>query len=291
MAEKESSPSAKAAQQPAEDEELNELLADALNDFGKPPPEKSSENQKSKELDAENKPPNLDFSTEEFNNFEKDMLKALAANFQEDMQEVLSQTASGLDQSAADEFNANLRKMAEATAKAWSDQGMDSDFAATISETLKNLSEGAENLQNVFPDENLLKMLGPMGMPGEGTDEMLPFIQNMMQSLLSKEILYPALKDLLDKYDTWLNENESKLEESEVSRYRKQQILITQVCSVLESESESDSSEVKKQRFDSLINLMHQVQDCGQPPKDLMDSIKTFEEFPNPSDPSQCTVM
>jgi cell division ATPase FtsA len=50
-----------------------------------------------------------------------------------------------------DELGANLQKIAEATAKAITDEGSDdgggSEFAAAISQTLKNLSEGAENLQ------------------------------------------------------------------------------------------------------------------------------------------------
>jgi peroxin-19 len=34
---------------------------------------------------------------------------------------------------------------------------------------------------------------------GEGSEDFLPFMQQMMQALLSKDILYPALKDIVDK--------------------------------------------------------------------------------------------
>jgi len=34
---------------------------------------------------------------------------------------------------------------------------------------------------------------------GSGSGDLFPFIQQMMQSLLSKDILYPALKDIADK--------------------------------------------------------------------------------------------
>jgi hypothetical protein len=34
---------------------------------------------------------------------------------------------------------------------------------------------------------------------GSGSGDLLPFMQQMMQSLLSKDILYPALKDIVDK--------------------------------------------------------------------------------------------
>jgi peroxin-19 len=34
---------------------------------------------------------------------------------------------------------------------------------------------------------------------GSGSEDLLPFMQQMMQSLLSKDILYPALKEIADK--------------------------------------------------------------------------------------------
>ena len=56
------------------------------------------------------------------------------------------------------------------------------------------------SLQTQFSDEDIASMLGNIGM-GEGSTggDFLPFMQQMMQSLLSKEILYPALKDIVDK--------------------------------------------------------------------------------------------
>jgi len=43
-------------------------------------------------------------------------------------------------------------------------------------------------------------MFSGLGM-GEGLEsgDLFPFMQQMMQSLLSKDILYPALKDIVDK--------------------------------------------------------------------------------------------
>lgn len=44
-------------------------------------------------------------------------------------------------------------------------------------------------------------------------------MQGMMQSLLSKEVLYPSLKDILEKFPEWLRENESKLSPADKERY------------------------------------------------------------------------
>lgn len=54
--------------------------------------------------------------------------------------------------------------------------------------------------QSVFSEENIANMFSGLGV-GEGPEggDFLPFMQQMMQSLLSKDILYPALKDIVDK--------------------------------------------------------------------------------------------
>lgn len=49
-------------------------------------------------------------------------------------------------------------------------------------------------------DDELVKMLSGMGM-GEGMSEegIMPMMQQMMKQLLSKDILYPSLKDISSK--------------------------------------------------------------------------------------------
>jgi hypothetical protein len=53
------------------------------------------------------------------------------------------------DTATPDHLGANFQKIAEAAAKAITDEpgASDGEFASAISQTLKNLSEGAENLQ------------------------------------------------------------------------------------------------------------------------------------------------
>lgn len=47
----------------------------------------------------------------------------------------------------------------------------------------------------------------------------LPFMEGMMQSLLSAEILLPSIKELLDKYPKYLEENDAKLSAEDKERY------------------------------------------------------------------------
>jgi peroxin-19 len=63
----------------------------------------------------------------------------------------------------------------------------------------------------------------------------------------------------LFQYPAWLEENRSNLESSEFERFSKQKELMDQVCVELEKESESDSQEEKKRRFDTILDLMQKV--------------------------------
>ena len=58
--------------------------------------------------------------------------------------------------------------------------------------------------QNDIPENELLKLLSDVNMvdiEGDVTEEsdLMPMMQGMMKSLLSKDILYPSLKDISTK--------------------------------------------------------------------------------------------
>lgn len=84
-------------------------------------------------------------------------------------------------------------------------------------------------------------------------------MQGMMQSLLSAEVLLPSLKELLDKYPAWFEENKDKISAEDKDRYSKQQDLFKVICTELEKESPNDSSEVKNERFKIVLKNMQKV--------------------------------
>jgi peroxin-19 len=63
----------------------------------------------------------------------------------------------------------------------------------------------------------------------------------------------------LFQYPAWLEENQTKLEPSEFERFSKQKTVMDQVCAELLKESDSDSQEVKKRRFDMVVGLLQKV--------------------------------
>lgn len=81
----------------------------------------------------------------------------------------------------------------------------------------------------------------------------------MMQSLLSAEVLLPSLKEMLEKYPSWLDENKDNISDSDKERYAKQQELFKVICAELEKETPNDSTEVKNERFKIVLKNMQKV--------------------------------
>ncbi|KAF9800007.1 hypothetical protein SFRURICE_016693 [Spodoptera frugiperda] len=155
-------------------------------------------------------------------------------------------------------------------------QGNIDEVSAAISQTLKNLNTNSETLNTPFNDQDLASMFNNITL-GEGQQEgnmFVPFMQGMMQSLLSKEVLYPSLKDLVDKFE-------------------KQQKLMEQVCAELEPEQESDPDDIKRKRFEVVLDLMQKMQDLGQPPTELVGDMGPPQGFASPAvpDAAQCSIM
>lgn len=95
-----------------------------------------------------------------------------------------------------------------------------------------------------------------------GTDDanpFMPFVQGMMHSLLSAEVLLPSLRELLEKYPVWLAENEATVDAADRERYTKQQELFRVICADLEQERADDSADVKSERFKKVLANMQKV--------------------------------
>ena len=55
-----------------------------------------------------------------------------------------------------------------------------------------------------------------------GDESLLPMMETMMQSLLSKDLLYPAIRDLADKFPGWLAEKGGDLPPEQLAKFRRQ---------------------------------------------------------------------
>jgi peroxin-19 len=200
-----------------------------------------------------------------------------------------------------EQINLGFQRIAEAAAMAVDPNSgaqqapqVDPAFTQSISDVLKGLSEGQENLQQPFSQDDIAGMFGNINLNESGENNaFLPFMQGMMQSLLSAEVLLPSLKEIVSKYPAWLTENGSKISVEEKERYENQLRLMQEVCGELEKENANDSSDVKKDRFNIVLDRMQKMQELGQPPADLVGEgaenvIPNLEGMPNGE---QCSLM
>lgn len=273
-----------------EDKELAELLDSALQDFTKGAEKPANQTEKPKQ-DESSKESEQSTEVAVDSEWTDEFIRQAAEQFESNISNILRD--AGGPGISPEQVQQSFQRMAEAAAQAATNTGevgTDSDFASSISQALRGLSEGTENLQNPFSDQDLMSMFGQ-----QDTDQnaFVPFMQGMMQSLLSKEVLYPSLKEILNKYPAWMEANGGSLPVEERRKYEQQQELMKQVCDQLEKESESDTPEQKKAQFDKVLALMQKLQDHGQPPAELVGDLGPgvpFDAQGNP-DLNQCTMM
>merc|ERR1711872_510718 len=108
------------------------------------------------------------------------------------------------------DFMVHLNQLAHSAQQAASKENPDAmnAFEENLAKTMNEMAQNAKDLEN--PDafgDDFLKAMSSMGLDsGDGLD-MMPLMQGMMKNLLAKEILYPSLKELYDKYPAWLEEH------------------------------------------------------------------------------------
>ena len=151
---------------------------------------------------------------------------------------------------------------------------------AKLTETLSQMQVNSQASSNTSIEDNPFQNISCKGLPGaDSFDNLLPMMEGMMQSLLSKELLYTPMKDIAEKFPDWLADNRNKVSEEDFIKYNKQFELTKTICFLYEEEKDSDTSEKKKKRFDKVMALMQEMQNLGHPPKELVG------ESPSSTDP------
>uniref|UniRef100_A0A182QQC4 Peroxin-19 n=1 Tax=Anopheles farauti TaxID=69004 RepID=A0A182QQC4_9DIPT len=291
MAESKKTNSSQTAEDSSRDKELDDLLDSALEDFSKTKANDANKNQTSKseaaggeKSDQQHEDPpteqlwNQEFIDQQATMFEQQMAALFGGGEKVDSEQImlgfqrLAEAAGMAVRSEGGVGGAAASAAAdEATAAG---NTLDPSISQSITDALKAMSEGRENLQTPFSPEDMANMFGNIDLNASGENNaFLPFMQNMMQSLLSADVLLPSLRDLVGKYPTWLAEHGPSLPKEEKDRYEQQLSLMKQVCTELEKEKPDDSADVKRERFQTVLEMMQSMQDLGQPPADLVGNL------------------
>ncbi|KYO41066.1 peroxisomal biogenesis factor 19 isoform X1 [Alligator mississippiensis] len=253
------------------DRELDDLLDSALDDFDKtkpapPPPATAGAGDAS----SAEKSPNdaakdsLFASQEKFfqDLFDSELASQATAEFEKAMKELAEEEPHLVEQ---------FQKLSEAAGRVGSDAASQQEFTSCLKETLSGLAKNANDLQNPsVSEEELAKAMESLGMEeGEGEGNILPIMQSIMQNLLSKDVLYPSLKEITEKYPEWLHSHRDSLPEEQYEKYQEQHSIMGKICQQFEAEQPTDSDVEQKARFEMVLDLMQQLQDLGHPPKEL----------------------
>ncbi|XP_056599929.1 peroxisomal biogenesis factor 19 [Triplophysa dalaica] len=246
----------------APDRELDELLDNALDDFDKtnvPPAAPEAQAAPDTGAKTEEKPPLLEDSKFFESLFDGEMANQAKEEWDKAMSELAQEEPELLE---------HFQKLSEAAGKVGSDVASQQEFTSCLKGTLSGLAKNADNLQTAgLAGEDLVKTLENLGLNenGEGAEDgnILPIMQSIMQNLLSKDVLYPSLKEITEKYPEWLESNRQSIPPDEFMRYEQQYKIMGEICTQFEKDGEGEST------FENILELMQKLQDLGQPPKEL----------------------
>lgn len=133
-------------------------------------------------------------------------------------------------------------------------------LAEQTQQTVHNMDLGEEEDSLNGVADKLVQQLEALG----GTEDVQSLMDNMMRQLLSKEVLHEPMQEIGDRYPLWLEANRSSLSQEDFDRYTQQHKYIRDLCRVYESTPND---------FEQIVDLMQQMQKCGQPPADIIKEL------------------
>nr|CAB3264788.1 peroxisomal biogenesis factor 19-like [Phallusia mammillata] len=255
------------------DPDLNSLLDDALSDFDKLAPEKQEKDTTKTDVPASStasasnscpmQPPTDVFK--EF--FDDETTQQLQAEWHQAIRELSEESPELMEEmkkmSAAPQ-NSELKNENKSTAAS----SKKPDFEETMKAALESLSLDADKEEE---DDELLNGLLNFG-GSSAQNNPMGMMENLMKTMLSKEMLYPPMKEMCNRYPDWLEKNSSKISATDKNRYTQQLRCLNSVCKEFEDEKPTDSESVQKERFTRVMDIIHEMQGYGQPPEELIES-------------------
>jgi len=170
---------------------------------------------------------------------------------------------------------------------------LEDNFQESIRKAMEKLKESDSNLQaesasaTSDPFESLLAQLGE---GGENEEELEGIIEGMMKQLMSKSILYEPLKELSDKFPSYLTENASTIKPEDKERYLSQQKLVDEIVAIYDDPKYAEDNVEQNTRITTLMNDMQQL---GSPPPEIMGPLPPgFDIGPDgmPKLPDGCVI-
>jgi len=274
------------------DDELDSILDDALKDFSKPDIMDDPLHGQAK---AASLKPSTSHPEGAYALNEEDFANMFSEEGLAKMTEELSKAFSDFATMNPDHLGGATST--DGQSDAGKEQSLEDNLERAWKSMTQNLKDAKEVEPNDYLDQEFMNAMKGLGIndADASPENLMSMMQGMMTNLLSKDILYPSLKEIQMRYPTWLADNKSKLSDDEYTRFTMQQELVSRVCLEFESEKEDDSDAVKKARTEKIMDFMQNMQQYGQPPVDILGQMEgdgsLGSEHLNLDPSKQCVCM
>lgn len=121
--------------------------------------------------------------------------------------------------------------------------------------------ESNKDNSNIKDSTNLEDVFGGIGGDGDLSENLM---DAMMEQLLSKELMYEPIKQVTNKFPSWLESNKDKLSNEEWNQRNKQYECFQKLVEAYEQENSTT---------EKLLEFMQRVQEYGQPPPEIINEI------------------
>ncbi|CAP27118.1 Protein CBR-PRX-19 [Caenorhabditis briggsae] len=227
--------------------------------------------------------------------------KVAPRNTDDELDELMASADQEAAQKAAKDFQKMLEQMVtlqeeamkKAETEAQTGEGQP-DFdpndpeALAMMDALKQLMECSSNVANASNPEEFMAGLDMLRSPNS---PMEPFMSMIMQTLASKEVMYPPLKEIFDNYPKYMEEHGAELDAETKERYEKQFEVLGKICTEFENQPENvevrlpeaatepapaeepNPSSAQVEHFEKLGKLLVELQQYGYPPKELVGAL------------------
>ncbi|KAJ1953292.1 Peroxisome chaperone and import receptor, partial [Dispira parvispora] len=148
-------------------------------------------------------------------------------------------------------------------------------FQDKIKSTLNKLDSSSQQAESHISSQEDSDMLKGMMDQMEGLLEGQNFEQMMegiLEQIMTKDVLYEPMKELADKYPAWLEANRDTLSAEDLDNFTRQAQYVRQIVEFYDASDYDEKSETAEGQK-TIVNLMKEMQDCGQPPKDILKEI------------------
>jgi len=209
-------------------------------------------------------------------------LEGIDAEMAKQLTQGMLQLLQGMDPNDATEFENNIEKIAgdleknlnitEKESKPANTKGKKTTtFQDTISEAVNNLKTSSDKVEAEVSEANndvMEKLLQQM--EGLVDEDFCDILSGVIDQLMSKELLYDSMKDLSDRYPSWIEENKDKLTKKEIDNYKNQYKCCKEIVDIFEK---YDTNEISKEDNKKVSELMQKMQGYGNPPSEILKEL------------------